>query len=606
VLAVAMVLWGAAEIVNEALYAQSADPPVPSAADVLWLAFYPACCVALTLMLRRRAAEFRASLWADGAIGALAAATVGAAFVAPAVLAGVGGTPAEVGVNLAYPLGDLLLLATVVGVFAVGGWRPGRRWLLVGLGFLVVCVADGIYLVKASAGTYLDGTLLDTMWPLSALLLAAGAWSSERVVARARLGAPSMLAAPLAGTGAAATVLALGIHGGVQPVAAGLAIATLVAASLRTALTVRENIAAARQLERLAYTDPLTGLGNRRRLSEDLRERLAVTGDGGSAALILYDLDGFKVYNDTFGHPAGDALLARLGRRLSAAACLRGGAAYRLGGDEFCVVLPVSGADPNGVSAELAHALREHGESFRIGASWGALTIPDEAAELSLALRLADERLYQAKRGSRRSAAQQAHDALVQALSERGHDLHRHGHGVVSLSRAVAERLGLDPVAVAEVARAAELHDVGKIAIPDEILYKPGPLDASEWEVMKTHTIAGERIVAAAPALEGVARIVRASHERIDGGGYPDGLREEEIPLGARIILACDAFQAMSEDRPYRAALSGEAARRELERAAGSQFDPRVVGALLEIVGADDSDGPTATAAAAAVPTPHA
>jgi diguanylate cyclase (GGDEF)-like protein len=511
-----------------------------------------------------------------------------------------------VGVNLAYPLGDLLLLATVVGVFAVGGWRPGRRWLLVGLGFLVVCVADGIYLVKASAGTYLDGTLLDTMWPLSALLLAAGAWSPERAIARARLGAPSMLVAPLVGTAAGASVLAIGVHGGGEPIAAGLAIATLVAASLRTALTVRENIAAARHLERLAYTDPLTGLGNRRRLSEDLGGRLALTDDRGSAALILYDLDGFKVYNDTFGHPAGDALLARLGRRLNEAACLGGGAAYRLGGDEFCVVLPVSGADPNGVAAELAHALREHGESFRIGVSWGALAVPEEATELSLALRLADERLYQAKRGSRRSAAQQAHDALVQALSERGHDLHRHGHGVVSLSRAVAERLGLDPVAVAEVARAAELHDVGKIAIPDEILYKPAPLDSSEWEVMKTHTIVGERIVAAAPALEGVARIVRASHERFDGGGYPDGLRADEIPLGARIILACDALQAMSEDRPYRRALSGEAARRELERAAGSQFDPRVVDALLEIVGADDSDVSAGTPAGVAVSAPRA
>src|SRR3954462_8829191 len=125
--------------------------------------------------------------------------------------------------------------------------------------------------------------------------------------------------------------------------------------------------------------------------------------------------------------------------------------------------------------------------------------------------------------------------------------------------------------------RAAELHDVGTVAVPDGILYKRGPLDDSEWEIMRQHTVAGERILGAAESMRPVARLVRAAHERFDGLGYPDGLRGEEIPLGARIICACDAYDAMLRPRPHRAALSPAAALQEIRRCAGTQFDPRVV-----------------------------
>jgi HD-GYP domain-containing protein (c-di-GMP phosphodiesterase class II) len=135
-----------------------------------------------------------------------------------------------------------------------------------------------------------------------------------------------------------------------------------------------------------------------------------------------------------------------------------------------------------------------------------------------------------------------------------------------------------------EIARAAELHDIGKLAIPDEILHKPSPLDADEWELMRQHTLIGERILAAAPAMRPVAAIVRASHEHFGGGGYPDGLAGEQIPLGARIVSVCDAFHAMTHERPYQRTLDADAALAELSRCAGSQFDPAVVevfGALL-------------------------
>jgi HD-GYP domain-containing protein (c-di-GMP phosphodiesterase class II) len=157
-----------------------------------------------------------------------------------------------------------------------------------------------------------------------------------------------------------------------------------------------------------------------------------------------------------------------------------------------------------------------------------------------------------------------------------------HSTGVARLAVLVGRRLGMNPEQIDELARAAELHDIGKVGIPDAILEKPGELDAHEWEFIHQHTILGERILSAAPALRPVATIVRASHERWDGCGYPDGLKGEEIPLAARIVSVCDAFEAITGDRCYRGARSAEEARQELLREAGHQFDPQVVSAFLE------------------------
>jgi HD-GYP domain-containing protein (c-di-GMP phosphodiesterase class II) len=155
--------------------------------------------------------------------------------------------------------------------------------------------------------------------------------------------------------------------------------------------------------------------------------------------------------------------------------------------------------------------------------------------------------------------------------------MHAHLVGVAELALAVAREVGMDGEQLDELARAAELHDVGKIAIPEEILRKPGPLDPDEWAFVRRHTVIGERILGAAPALRPVARIVRSTHERWDGGGYPDGLAGDEIPLGARIVAVCDAYEAMVSDRPYRPALSPDLAVDELRAHAGTQFDPKVV-----------------------------
>jgi HD-GYP domain-containing protein (c-di-GMP phosphodiesterase class II) len=161
------------------------------------------------------------------------------------------------------------------------------------------------------------------------------------------------------------------------------------------------------------------------------------------------------------------------------------------------------------------------------------------------------------------------------------------------MALAVGRRLGLDSDELFQVARAAELHDVGKVAMPDAILQKPGPLTDVEWSFMRQHTIAGDRILSAAPALEPVAKLVRASHEHYDGNGYPDRLAGDDIPLGSRIVAVCDAFHAMTTDRPYRSAVPMTQAIAELRRCAGMQFDPDVVRAFCDVVDpSTDDDAP--------------
>jgi diguanylate cyclase (GGDEF)-like protein len=341
--------------------------------------------------------------------------------------------------------------------------------------------------------------------------------------------------------------------------------------------------ASRRALHEAAHTDVLTGLGNRRQLLVDLDDACR-SADDKRFAIVLFDLDGFKNYNDSFGHLPGDALLHRLGQKL--AASFQGwGRAYRLGGDEFCVLVPLRGRErADALAAMGAEALSEEGEGFLIGASYGAVMLPDEGRSPSDLLATADLRMYAFKQKGRPSAARQTTDALVRVQEERSPLLGPHVSEVTALAEAVAERLGLPEQRLHNLRQTAELHDVGKMAIPDEVLDKPGHLTEDEWRLIREHTVVGERIVSAAPALGDVAKLVRATHERFDGAGYPDGLAGEKIPLEARIVSAADAFCAMTQERPYRAAKSVEGALEELRRCAGSQFDPRVAAALIAVV----------------------
>ncbi len=352
----------------------------------------------------------------------------------------------------------------------------------------------------------------------------------------------------------------------------------LMTVSLRRLVAENARLLAASREE--AHSDALTGLGNRRALMRDLGTQIDRLGDGEQLMLALFDLDGFKQYNDTFGHPAGDALLVRLGERLRVRVdgC---GTAYRMGGDEFCVLArtdPTKGAE---LAEAACEALSERGEAFTIGCSFGATHLPSEASTAENAMRVADQRMYEHKTG-RASASRQSTDVLLKVLSERNPGLDEHIMGVTDLAVSVAERLGLPEHEIKRVGSAAELHDIGKLAIPDSILNKPGPLDDDEWAFMRTHTVIGERIVLAAPCLAPAAELVRWSHERHDGSGYPDQIEGDSIPIGASIICACDAFDAMVSERPYSQARTLDAAIEELRRCSGAQFRPDVVAALCD------------------------
>jgi diguanylate cyclase (GGDEF)-like protein len=354
-----------------------------------------------------------------------------------------------------------------------------------------------------------------------------------------------------------------------------------------------QRILQAQERLELASTDPLTGLGNRRKLAGDLARCLKSASVAEPLGLMVFDLDGFKAYNDTFGHMAGDALLARTGHKLAEVAS-PGGTAYRLGGDEFCVLLAVEPDDLPAAMARVGDALREDGETFSIAASGGAVALPQEASALEYALQLADERMYLRKeQRSPSGAREQTRNVLLRIMQAKQPGLSDHTSHVSLLAVSVGRRLGLDAERVDELARAADLHDIGKVGIPDAILDKPSTLDREEWDLIHQHTLIGERILSAAPALRPVARIVRSSHERWDGRGYPDGLAGEAIPLGARIVAVCDAYDAIVSDRCYRAGRSPERAREELIREAGHQFDPSVVSAVLDVLGDLDPEQPS-------------
>ena len=577
-----LVAWAAGDVSWTILIAGDPHPASPSVADVLYLAFYPASYTSLLLLARSRTDSFHSSLWLDGAIAALTVAALIATLAFKPIVDATSGGPAEVAVNLAYPVGDLLLLGLVVAVFGLNGWRPDPVWLLIGGGLALTAVADGLFLVQSATDQYIQGTLLDIARPASALLVAVAAWQPARKKITIR---DWLIIAVPASCGLVAVQLLVYDHfeRSVNVAAVSLAAWALLLALARMALAFLENQRTLTQAHTEARTDSLTGLRNRRSLLADLEVQLGLATLASPRALLLFDLDGFKEYNDAFGHPAGDGLLVRLAARL-ADAIGGDGEAYRLGGDEFCVVVSPARDGIDAMLASCSAALRERGEGFEVTTSFGVVLLPEEADTPTLALQLADRRMYARKAGRRISAAHQSRDVLLRTLSERRPDLQLRLRDIGQLALGVGRELHMGPEALDEVARAAELHDVGKVAVPDAILDKPGALDPVEWSFMRRHPLIGERILLAAPALRPVARLVRSSHERFDGGGYPDGLRGDEIPLGARIVAVCDAFDAMTTERSYREPVTEADAIAELRLCAGTQFDPIVVEAFCTVI----------------------
>ena len=575
--AAALVVWLVGDVIWELI-----EAPGISIADAFYLGFYVGALPGLVVLLRRRASGTLATLWADGWVAALTVASVSAYFFVEPVLQGVEGDVPTQLVNMAYPVADTLLLAIVIG--AVVATRGGLRtsWLMLAASLAMLAISDGIYLNIAWTTGYADDTLLEVGWPAAALLVSFAAWRTygEQPERRVLAERAPIVWPVLWGCGSLAIVGVLGFTSGTHLVPVSLALAGVLSVFGRLMLTDAQNRRLAGAASRQALTDPITGLGNHRALTLDLREALATTAPSRRVLVAVFDLNGFKDYNDLFGHPAGDALLQRLGRRLGDA--LTGGArAYRMGGDEFCVLADVPAeAGQELLLARCDHALTEEGDGFSVSAAAGHVLAEPGRTKASTALSAADERMYAVKRDGRTSSLQQATDVLFALAHERDPRAASAHTRAGELAEATALELGLEGELVAQVRHAARLHDVGKLALPESLLSKPGPLDDAELEFVRTHTLVGERILNAAPALTPVGRLIRSSHERLDGAGYPDGLAGGDIPLGARIVFVCDAYEGMTAERPHRAALTDEEALRELRRNAGTQFDPAVVAAF--------------------------
>ncbi len=584
-LGIGLLSWAAGDLYWTVVLRDLASPPFPSVDDGLYIAGYGFILAGLVAYVRARVGHMTAVVWTDVAIGALCVAAIGASLLMDFVLANTSGTPIEIAVAVSYPALDLVILAVAAGGVALTGWRPGRGLALIAAGVVCAAIGDAVYTYQSLALTYTSASWNNFLWPLATVLITAGALQpspknreTEPAEGWRAFASPTIFAL------AVLALLMLERQDMNEPAVAALTVATLLAVVVRLGLTFAQNHRLVTELE----TDPLTGLLNRGKLVYDL-DRLFALDEPPAHVLAFLDLDGFKAYNDAFGHPAGDALLVRLGHQLADAVGDRGHA-YRMGGDEFAMLLPGDATSAGAAVAAGAVALSERGEGFKISCSCGSAEVPSDATNASSALQLADQRMYADKDSRRPTTGGEVEAVLLRILNQRAPDLSEHVNAVKSLSLAVGEELELPPGELAALGRASELHDIGKIAIPDAILNKADPLDEKEWGFIHQHTILGERIVAAAPSLASVGGLIRSSHEHWDGNGYPDRLAGEEIPLAARIILVCDAYDAMTSERPYSRARSPEAALAEIRECGGSQFDPKLVEVLERVVRSATAD----------------
>jgi diguanylate cyclase (GGDEF)-like protein len=353
---------------------------------------------------------------------------------------------------------------------------------------------------------------------------------------------------------------------------------------------------------RLSLTDPLTGLGNHRHFHERFEQAIAYAREHATTlSLCLLDLDDFKAVNDQYGHPAGDGVLSKVAARLRS-----DGEAFRLGGDEFALLLPEFGepialATAQSIVSRLGAADISPGGGLTVSA--GVATFPQHGHERDALIRMADGALYWAKEQGKnqvrpardvanlsalhgfgdQTARIRAAGSLARVVDARHADSGKHSERVALFAGRIAEQLGLPEDQVELTRLAGSLHDLGKLAIPEELLRKPAPLSREERRLMQRHPQIGYRMLASL-GVEPIADWILHQSERWDGTGYPEGLLQESIPLGSRIVFVADAFDAMTSTRPYRPALRREDAVRELERCAGTQFDPEVVDAFIATV----------------------
>ncbi len=396
----------------------------------------------------------------------------------------------------------------------------------------------------------------------------------------------------------------------------------IVANGSRTISRQRDSLTTARAL---ADTDGLTGLCNHRAFHERIGEETSRARESGRpVALIMLDVDDFKRMNDSQGHQAGDNVLRRLAGVLAGVA--GEGTAFRYGGDEFVMLLP--GTDRGmalGLAERLRRAVGERLDDEQITISLGVASLPDGAATVEELVYGADVAMYWAKSEGKNCVGDWARltqgrtdgalpwyaadpavhapevvAALGAALAAKNPSTRAHTERCSWHTANLARELGLGRKETSIARLASLLHDIGKLAVPDRILFKPGPLNEEEWTHMKQHPTAALRILGQIRSLTDVTPSIVHHHEHFDGSGYPDGLAGDEIPIASRILLVTDAFDAMTNDRPYRKAMPVKAAVEELTRNKGSQFDPGVVDAFLRVLVRDGAHPPRSDSSVAA------
>lgn len=376
-----------------------------------------------------------------------------------------------------------------------------------------------------------------------------------------------------------------------------LTLALIVAVFARMIETVRRQSGALREQEQRSLSDPVTGLQNRRKLRADLEATLAAPSR--RLVLVLLELDGLQAYGDRFGYTAANELLRRSARGLAEAVEPLGGAAYRIDAGRLAALVPRGERRHGEVALAVTGSLREDEMDPAIGRSYGDVAVPDETADPDVAFQIAGQRLIAHRQRQQRSARRQAHAVLVAALIARRPELRDRLRTVTYRAISLGRSLGVPIAEIDDIALASELQGIGLLAVPESVLQKEVSLDETETEMIRSHTVEGEQIIAAAPGLAPVAALVRSSSEHFDGSGRPDGLAGEAIPLGSRIIAISVAFAAMTAQRPYHPAMTPEEALAELRRCASAQFDPRVVEALAKDLAEEAGPAPAPTPARA-------
>jgi diguanylate cyclase (GGDEF)-like protein/putative nucleotidyltransferase with HDIG domain len=535
-------------------------------------------------------------------------------------------------VSVIYPIGDLALLAALAAVLLRG--VPATRRLplaLIAAAVGLVIAADVIYGNQSLQGGYSMASAVNVVYVLAFAVFAVAAGTQRREAGRDDDGAVVVAGSsgwsvswlPYLGivVGFALLLIAERRHPffpDISLVISASLLAALVATrqhlAQRALLRVQAELQTAHdELAALATSDPLTGIPNHRAVNTFLDLELERSRRySRSFALLFIDIDHFKALNDGYGHATGDAALKEFAFIVSS--CLRTvDVVGRWGGEEFVAILPeMSDGDALAVAERIRATVAQRAFAAAPGAhitcSIGVAHYPTDATERSALIELADRAMYTAKhlgrnqvlaastdaadlrdapmeRGSRQAdGLVDVVEALAALVDTRDQYTDKHSIDVASTSMQLAIALGCDADEAHAIALAARLHDVGKVAIADAILNKPGRLTDEEWDLMRQHPNVGADVIRRIPSLRKVAPIVAGHHEHWDGGGYPGHLAGDSIPVGARIIAVADAYSAMISSRPYREARDHEAAMAELRRCAGTQFDPAIIAAFEALV----------------------